>query len=98
MQIFEFQFKLKPDADENEMLRLFKELAFPIYHQIPGCLSLNLVKYTATTLSGGTPEWDCAFVEVWESDETHRRALSDKYIGLEDSQLANTGFYCKFTV
>ena len=94
-QIFEFQFKLKPNVCENEMLNLFNEAALPILRKIPGLISVYVIKYTATGLSGGTPEWDYVWIEVWESDEAHRKAWSDKYMG-EDSQLAQTGFYEAF--
>ena len=94
MWIFEAQFKLKPDADADEMMRLFKELAVPIYRKIPGCISASILKYTSDF--GIPPEWDYAFIDVWESKEANEKAVKDGYIGLEsNSQLARTGFYEK---
>jgi hypothetical protein len=94
MWIFEAQFKLKPDADAGEMLRLFEELAVPIYRKTPGCISAEIFKYTADF--GIPPRWDYAFVDVWESKEANEKAVRDGYIGMEsNSQLAKTGFYQK---
>jgi quinol monooxygenase YgiN len=94
MEIYESQFKLKPGVDNDEGIRLFKELAVPIYRKIPGCISATIFRYMP--IGDTTPEWDGAFVEVWESKEAHDKALSDRYIGSgEDNELAKTGFYAK---
>ena len=94
MEIYEEQFKLKPDADPDEGVRLFYELAVPIYRKIPGCVSATVFEYKP--ISPNPIEYDGVFVEVWESKEAHDKALSDKYIGPgEDNELAKTGFYEK---
>ena len=94
MYIFEAQFKLKPDVDADEMFLLFSDLAVPIYRKIPGCISVNLLKYTG--IDNRPPECDYAFIEVWESKEANGKAMSDRYIATEDSQLAQTGVYEEF--
>jgi len=94
MCIVEVQFNLRPDTDAGEMARLFDELAVPIYRKIPGCISANVYKYEAIG-DNRSPEYDYAFIEVWESKEANMKALSDKYIGFDGSQLQNTGFYNK---
>jgi quinol monooxygenase YgiN len=94
MWIFEAQFKLKPEADPAEMVKLFQQLAVPIYRKIPGCISANIFKYT--TDFNIPSQWDYVFVDVWESKEANEKAVSDGYIGLEsNSELAKTGFYQK---
>ena len=93
MRIYEAQFKLKPSANEDELLSQFNEVWVPLYRKIPGCISANIFKYSRAGDSG--PEWDYAFVEVWESEEAHKKALSDKYIGSQDSELGRTGAYDK---
>ena len=92
MYIYEYQFKVKPNFDENEMLRLIRELAFPILRKMPGCISANLIKHLETD-AVENPEWDYAWVTVWESDDAFQKAL--RYIRPEDSELAKTGFYDK---
>lgn len=93
MHIFEMQFKLKSQADEDEGLRLFKELAVPVFRKIPGLISVDFYKYSKV---GEIPlEWDYVYVEVWESEEAHKKA-EGKYIGIgTDSELAKTGYYDK---
>ncbi len=95
MEIYEYQYKLKPGADRNEGLRIFNELAVPIYRKIPGCISAIVFEYKP--IPGPNPiKYDYVFFEVWESKEAHEKAFSDKYIGIgEDSELAKTGFYEK---
>ena len=43
----------------------------------------------------GVPKYEYALIEVWESKEANLQALSDRYIGLGDSELKRTGFYDK---
>ena len=94
MYIFEAQFNLKPDAVAEEMLRLFNELAVPIFRKIPGLISMSIYKYSVA--GDNPPEWEYAWVEVWESKEAHGKAIG-KYIGdVKNSELAKTGYYDKF--
>ena len=92
MYIFEMQFKLKSQADEDEGIRLFKELAVPILRKIQGLISVDFYKYSKV---GENPlEWDYVYVEVWESEEAHRKA--DKYIGVGNgSEMDKTGYFEK---
>jgi len=91
MHIFELQYKLKPDADVDEGLRLFNELAAPVFRKIPGLISVDVYKYEG--VGDNTPEWDYVYIEVWESLEAHFNAMG-KYIGVDsESELAKTGYY-----
>ncbi|MBD3181944.1 hypothetical protein GF312_06620 [Candidatus Poribacteria bacterium] len=94
MWIFEAQFKLKPEADIKDMISLFKEIAVPLYNQIPGCQWVSILEYKSDF--GIQPQWDYSFVEVWESKEANDKAVADGYIGLDNnSKLAQTGYYQK---
>ena len=90
MYIVEVQYKLKPDADVEEAKRLYNEIALPIYRKIPG------LKFNAYFEYDREPfEWDCVYLEVWDSKEAHDKALGT-YIGMNtDSELAKTGYYEK---
>ena len=93
MYIFEFQHKLKSQADADEGIRLFKELAAPVFRKVPGLISVDIYKYSG--VGSNPPEWDYVYVEVWESKEAHANARG-KYIGMgTDSELARTGYYDK---
>lgn len=93
MYIFEMQYKLKPDADIDEGLRLYNEVAVPIYRKIPGLRFTAHYKYSGT--GGEPPEWDRVYLEVWESKEAHDKAIG-KYIGrTTPSELTKTGYYDK---
>jgi hypothetical protein len=69
-------------------------LATLVYLKISGCISANIYKYEPIG-DNRAPEYDYAFIEVWESKEANMKALSDKYIGFGGSELQNTGFYDK---
>lgn len=93
MYIFELQYKLKPDADVGEGLRLYNDIAVPIYRKIPGLRFNAFYKYSSA--GDKPPEWDYVYVEVWDSKEAHDKAMG-KYIGLgTESELAKTGYYEK---
>lgn len=44
MVINEFRYKLKPDADVDELLCIFNELALPVYSKIPGFISMGVFR------------------------------------------------------
>jgi len=50
MVINEFRYKLKPGADVDELLRLFNELALPVYSKIPGFISMGVIQLDFVTL------------------------------------------------
>jgi cobalamin biosynthesis Mg chelatase CobN len=93
MYVFELQYKVRSQADADEGIRLFKELAVPVFRCIPGLMSVDIYKYSKA--GGNPPEWDYVYVEVWESKEAHANAMG-RYIGVgTDSELARTGYYDK---
>jgi quinol monooxygenase YgiN len=99
MFIYEFRYKLKPDADAEEMVHLVDELALPVFARSPGCISATLLKYKLhrTADPDAELEWDYVFVVVWESEEAATKALEGKYVGgAPDSQLTKTGIFEKF--
>ena len=99
MFVYEFQYKLTPDADAEEMVRMVDELALPVFRRTPGCVSATLLKYKPyrNMAPDAELEWDYVFVVVWESEEAAMKALEDKYVGnAPDSQLTKTGIFEKF--
>ena len=91
MYIFEFQYKVRSQADVDEGTRLFKELAVPVFRKVPGLISVDIYKYSGA--GNKLPEWDYVYVEVWESKEAHDK--QGKYTGFSDSELSRTGYYDK---
>ena len=91
MYIFEYQYKVRSQADVDEGTRLFKELAVPVFRKVPGLISVDIYKYSG--VGDNPPEWDYVYVEVWESKEAHDNANKDT--GFRDSELARTGYYDK---
>ena len=69
MFIYELQFTLKPGTKPDELLRLFNDVAAPRFRKIPGLTSVTIVKYMPA--GNKPPEWEYAYVEVWESREAH---------------------------
>ena len=93
MYIVELQYNVKPGADIDEGLRLYKEVALSIYRKTPG-LRFNAI-YKYESIGSESPEWDYVYLEVWESKEAHDKALG-VYIGRgTNSELARTGYYEK---
>lgn len=97
MVINEFRYKLKPGADVDELLRLFNEVALPIYSKIPGFISMGIFKYGELHWEQASTEWDYILIGVWESREAKEKAVADGTINIErkDKGLARTGYYDK---
>lgn len=94
MYIVEYQYKLKPNANAEEQLRILTELAAPVYRRIPGCISANIFEYKDS--DDKKHEWEYVFVVVWESEEAAKKSMEDNYIGDRDSELGKTGAPGKF--
>lgn len=97
MVIQEFRIKLKLNVDVEEPLRLFNELAAPIYSKIPGCISIGIFRYEEFHGEQKSTDWDYAFITVWESKEAKSRAVENGTLNRDrkDSGLAKTGYYDK---
>ena len=82
MYIYERQFTLKPGLEPDEMLQLLKEAGSRVYSGIPGLKSVSIFKYAP---AGGNPlKGDYAVVEVWESEEAHRKGKTyEKWMDTE---------------
>ncbi|MFC1714311.1 hypothetical protein ACFL6S_11640 [Candidatus Poribacteria bacterium] len=80
MYIVEMRFKLKPDVEIADLLSLFNEE----FRKHPSCISANIIEYK--TYDGSKPEWDYAYVGVWESEEADI-AAHDSDWGRNNSQV-----------
>ncbi|MBD3181190.1 hypothetical protein GF312_02790 [Candidatus Poribacteria bacterium] len=94
MFVIFFQFSPKPGYSDKDVMKLYNESAISMYRSCPGCISFELMKYIPD--GTGTIRWDYATMEVWESEEHRKKAEEEKKIGIQDSELADTGFYTKF--